>query len=66
MGVLLMFLSEEEAFGELTWWVSLERQAVQGGESAGRLDWTGSSGCPPCRAAGAAGQARNPSRPPPH
>ena len=49
--ILLVFLSEEDAFWVLAQLMTKERHAMEGRGPAGLLDGTWSSGQPPCRAA---------------
>ena len=63
VGLLLMFLGEEDAFWALAQLMSLETHAMHGRGPAGRLGGTWNSGLRPCRAAAAAGQSGTPSQP---
>ncbi|XP_032707095.1 USP6 N-terminal-like protein [Lontra canadensis] len=63
VAILVMFLSEEDAFWALAQLMTMETHAMHGRGPAGRLGGTWNSGLLPCRAATAAGQARTPSQP---
>ena len=51
VGLLLMFLGEEDAFWALAQLMSLETHAMHGRGPAEHLGGTCNSGLPPCRAA---------------